>query len=137
MAERIYNIFLFFENDVCSAVGYKAHEYLESDAKSSEYLKAHVAEDLPGALRLKLAKPFTRSEYNARCRLGEGHYLYDELFAALDAGPAPLFVTTPIKNGEIFFNYSSGHGDLDINDISAKVGGKSNMVDWLGNPPGQ
>lgn len=88
-------------------------------------------EDLRVATKVKLAKPFARSEYNARCRLGEGPYLYDELFSMLNASSAPLSVVTPVKDGDVFFNYSSEHGNWDINDISTKLGAKGVMVDWL------
>jgi hypothetical protein len=131
MAESIYNVFIFFENDLCSTVGYTSHENSGNDAQGSEYLRARLAEDFSTAKKLKLTNHFTRSEYNARCRVGEGHHLYDELFAMLNAGPAPLCVATPVKNGEVFFNYSSEQGDLDMNDISAKLGAKGVMVDWL------
>lgn len=131
MAESIYNIFLYFENDLCSIVGYAVHEHSGNDTEGCEYLRARIAEDFSTAEKLELTKPFTRSEYNARCRLGKGHYLYDELFVTLDAGPEPLFVATPVKDGNLFFNYSSEHGDLDMNDISAKLGAKGVMVDWL------
>ena len=131
MAESIYNIFLFFEDDSCSTIGYTTHGHSGSDSEGCEYLRARVVEDLRDATKLALAKSFTRSEYNARCRLGEGHYLYDELFSMLNVGPAPLFVATPVKDGEVFFNYSSEHGDLDTNAISAKLGAEGVMVDWL------
>jgi hypothetical protein len=131
MAESIYNIFLFFDNDFCSTVGHTAHEHSGSDAEGCEYLRARLTEDLRVASKLELAKPFTRSEYHARCRIGEGHRLYDELFSMLNAGPAPLFVATPVKDGDVFFNYSSEHGILDMNDISTKLGAKGVMVDWL------
>jgi hypothetical protein len=131
MAENIYNLFLFFENDLCSTVGYTAQEHSGSDAEGCEYLKARLTEDLRVASKLELAKPFTRSEYHARCRLGEGHHLYDEVFSVLNAGPAPLSVVTPVKDGDVFFNYSSEHRPLDMDDISEKLGAKGVMVDWL------
>lgn len=131
MAEIIYNIFLFFEDDSCSTVGYTTHEHSGSDAEGCEYLRVRVVEDLRVATKVKLAKPFARSEYNARCRLGEGPYLYDELFSMLNASSAPLSVVTPVKDGDVFFNYSSEHGNWDINDISTKLGAKGVMVDWL------
>ncbi len=104
MAERIYNIFLFFENDICSTVGYRAHNHFGSDEGGVEFLRGRVSEDLPDAVRLELAKPFTRSEYNTKCRLGEGHHLYDELFVKVNAGVAPLFVVTLVKDGDVFIN---------------------------------
>jgi hypothetical protein len=132
MAECIYNIFLFFENDICSTVGYVAHDYSGSDADGIELLRARVSEDFPNATRLGLENPFTRFEYHAKCRLGEAHHLYDELFVIVGGGVSPLFVATPVKDGEVFFNYSSKHDEgLDINDIAAKLGAKGIMVDWL------
>ena len=131
MAERIYNIFLFFENDICSTVGYRAHDHSGSDEVGIEFLRGRVTEDLPDAVSLELSKPFTRSEHNAKCRLGEGHHLYDELFVKVGAGIEPLFVATPVKDGDAFFNYSSEHDNLEINEVSAKLGAKGVMDDWL------
>lgn len=132
MAECIYNIFILFDDDICSAVSYKAHGHVGNDEEGLKFLMARVPDDYSEAEQLDLAKPFTRSEYNAKCRLGEAHHLYDELFVKLGAGAAPLFVATPVKDGEVFFNYSSeGHEGLDMNDVSAKLGAKGVMDDWL------
>lgn len=132
MAEEIYNVFLFFDaKDVCSVAGYTAHVYEGSDQKGIDFLRARVDADLTIAQKVPLSKPFTRSEYNARCRLGEGYYLYDELFIHASAGAEPLFVSTLVLNGKTHFNYSSEHGDLDVNDVSEKLGEPGIMVDWL------
>jgi hypothetical protein len=131
MAECIYNIFLFFKNDTCSVIGYKIHAYSGSDEEGIEFLRGRVREDLKQAVMMDLIKPFTRAEYNAKCRLGEGHYLYDEVFTKIGACAAPLFVTTPVKDGELFFNYSAEHFALDTNDISVKLGASGVMIDWL------
>ncbi len=53
-------------------------------------------------------------------------------FAAAGANDAPLFVSTPVKDGVLFFNYSSTTGSaLDMTDVSAKLGAKEFMDDWL------
>jgi len=78
-----------------------------------------------------LPRPFTRSEYNARCRLGEGHHLFDRVFVRAGAGASPLFVSTPVLNGVAHFNYSSGHEPLNLSDASEKLGEPGLMVDWL------
>jgi hypothetical protein len=129
--EHIYNVFLFFQDDICSTIAYRAHDHSGSDKERIEFLRARLSDDLENAVRLNLTTPFTHSEYNARCRLGEGHWLYDEIFTAVGASASPLFVSTPVKNGEMFFNYSSEHGNLDMNDVAAKVGAKGAMDDWL------
>lgn len=131
MSERICNIFLFFKNDTCSSVGYKVHDHSGNDEEGIEFLRGRIREDLTDAVMMNLAKPFTRAEYNAKCRLGEGHYLYDVIFAEVGATAAPLFVSTPVRNGELFFNYSSDPFALDINDISANLGASGVMDDWL------
>jgi hypothetical protein len=131
VADRIYNIFLFFENDMCSTVGYRDHDHSGSDEDGIAFLRRRVTEDLPDTVRLELAKPFTRSEHNAKCRLGEGHHLYDELFVKVGAGIEPLFVATPVKDGVVFFNFSSEHDDLEMNGVSKNLGEKRVMDDWL------
>ncbi|WP_311266568.1 MULTISPECIES: hypothetical protein, partial [unclassified Xanthomonas] len=132
MSEQIYNVFLFFDaKDICSVAGYTAHVHEGSDQEGIDFLRARVDADLGKAQKVSLSKPFTRSEYNARCRFGEGHSLYDELFVQVGAGASPLFVSTPVLNGNAHFNYSSEHGDLDVNDVSEKLGEPGIMVDWL------
>jgi len=131
MVERIYNIFLVFENDNCSSIRYLVHDHSGSDEEGINFLKARVSVDLPESIELELKNPFTRSEYNAKCRLGCGHHLYDELFVKVCAGENPLFVTTPVKNGEVFFNYSAENGHLDVNEVAEKLGDAGKMDDWL------
>lgn len=129
--ERIYNIFLYFDDDICSTVGYKAHDHSGNDEEAIAYLKARLSGDLKGAVKIDLSKPFSRSEYNAKCRLGEGHHLYDEVFTSVGASIAPLFVSTPLKDGVLFFNYSSRGGDFDVSVAGAELGAKGFMDDWL------
>jgi len=129
--EHIYNIFLFFEDDICSSVGFQAHDYLGSDGESIAFLRARLSDDLRDAEKLTLTKAFSRSEYNARCRMGEGHHLFDDVFAKKGAGASPLFVSTPVRDGIVFFNYSSDHGRFDMNAIAASLGAKGEMDDWL------
>lgn len=129
--EPIYNVFLFFEGETCSTVGYTAHNHSGSDEEGVCFLTARLSDDLRQAVRLGLTKPFSRSEYNARCRVGDGHHLYDELFAAVGANEAPLFVSTPVTDGALIFNYRSPTGALDMTDVSAKLSAEGFMDDWL------
>jgi hypothetical protein len=132
MAEQIYNVFLFFDaNDVCSTVGYTAHTHRGTDEDGINFLRQRVNEDLSIAKMVSLSRHFTRAEHNARCRLGEGHYLYEELFVQAHSSASPLFVSTPVLNGVAHFNYSSEHEGIDVNDVSEKLGDPGVMVDWL------
>jgi hypothetical protein len=130
--ETIYNIFIFFENDKCSTIGYKSHDHRGSDEESLDFLKSQLSDDFEKSQKVSISKPFTRAEYNAKCRLGEGNHLYDEVFIAVDdTNPAPLFIATPVKDGELFFHYSSKHGEFDINAVWAALGEEGHMEDWL------
>lgn len=132
MTEQIYNVFLFFDaKDLCSVAGYATHLHEGSDQEGIDFLRQRVDADLALAQKVPLSRPFTRSEYNARCRIGEGHHLYDELFMQTGAGAAPLFVSTPVLDGKTHFNYSSDHRDLDVNEVSEKLEEPGIMVDWL------
>lgn len=130
MNELIYNIFILFEHDVCSEVAYRVHKYQGTDESGIEFLRSQVEIDFPLTKKFKLARPFTRQQFNARSRLGEGHHLLEDLFVQLGTGPAPLFGTTPVKDGSIFFNYSYS-GDLDVNHVAQALGERGYMDDWL------
>lgn len=132
MAEQIYNVFLFFDSDdTCSEVGYAAHTHSGTDQQGIAMLRERVEADLPNVEKITLATAFTRSEYNARCRLGDGHFLYDEVFVKNGAGQAPLFVATPVVDGHVHFNHFSEHDQLDVNDVAEKLGERGVMIDWL------
>lgn len=131
--EKIFNIFLYYVNDVCSEVGYVAHDLEGSDQQGLHLLQSSIKSDLACAKKIRLNKSFTRSQLNAKARLGEAHHLYDQLFVELNAGINPLFISTPVLNEELVFNYT--HGDpsvpLNIKDVSKKLGDLGMMDDWL------
>jgi hypothetical protein len=129
----MYNIFLYFEDSICSTVGYVAHALTGSDEQGCDYLKEHVSEDCAVAKKIKLKKSFSVADYYAKCRLGEGHHLYDDLFVLLGSIRNPLFVATPVKDGEIFYDYSSNEQRFDINYVLSNENGHSVMTDWLVN----
>lgn len=124
--EKIYNIFLYFEKEVCSTVGYKIHNHKGSEEEKILFLQSHFADDLKSVTNLELFRPFSLSEYNGYCRMGKGHYLYEELFGALKAPSSPLFLTTPVKDGQITIDGSSHHDKFDLNDFH-----QSKMPDWI------
>lgn len=130
MSENIYNIFLLFENDVCSELAYRVHQYGGAQRHAMEFLRIQVEKDFRLATKFKLTVPFTRQQFNARSRLGDSHHLIEEFFVQVDAGPAPLLCITPVKDGNVFFNYSYS-GELDANDVAQTLGERGYMDDWL------
>ncbi len=129
--EDIYNVFLFFKNEICSSVGYRVHPHSGSDEEGLAFLQQALSEDFERAIILELTKPFTLDEYHANARLGQGHALFDEMFVAMNASAAPLFISTPVVNGKISIDYSSEHSFIDINAANAKMGIEGIMDDWL------
>lgn len=132
MAEIIYNIFLVYENDICASIDYVTHEITLDDGEAVAFLLSRVESDYGIAKKFRLGKPFTQSEYNSKCRLAAGHHLFDDFFVFACAGAKPLFVSTPVLDGQPFFNYRHKHDEpLYINAVSRKLGERGEMIDWL------
>lgn len=130
MSETIYNIFLPFTDERCSHALYVAHETDLEDDAAVAFLQARVNEDLRQAIHVPLRASFTRQEYYARIRLGEGGHLYDEAFRLTGAGPSPLFVTTIVFEGQTRINATARHGDPDIYLTPGQIG-DARMDDWI------
>ncbi|NOW44355.1 hypothetical protein FHW96_000482 [Novosphingobium sp. SG751A] len=130
MKEVIYNIFLMWEDDVCSEIRYATHEVEMDDDAAVKFLQSRVQADLHASKKLKLGTSFTLDEYNARMRLGQGHWLYEPLFIALGAGEQPLHVATQVVNNIPQVRFSSAIGDPDIYLREDMTDGVS-MTDWL------
>lgn len=130
MSEKIYNIFLPFVDGRCNRALYVAHDVGLNDQDAILYLQARVEEDLVKAKSVLLAKSFTRSEYCAHIRLGEGVHLYDEVFVLAGAGEAPLCVTTLVVDGRIMVNGTGQHGDPNVYLTPDQIG-DAQMDDWL------
>lgn len=129
--ERIYNIFLHFEHEVCSQVSYAIHENNDDDDTALQHLLRNVNADFATATILRLDKPFTRAEFTANQRLMQGHFLVEQLFREIGAGPSPLFVLTPLVDGAPYFNHSMRIEPLDMNELAEKSGARGTMPDWL------
>lgn len=129
--EEIYNIYLIYDDDLCSSIAVKSHRVEGSDEEKVAHLIERVESDFKGVEPIMLSKPFTREEHNARCRLGDEIGLLEEVFIKLKAAQEPLFVSTPVKEGKPFFNYSSRHGDFDVHAAAKSTGLGGSMDDWL------
>ncbi len=130
MKEAIYNIFLMWEDNVCSTIRYATHEVEMDDETAVKFLQRRVQADLHASKKFELDTSFTVDEYNARVRLGQGHWLYDPVFIALKAGEQPLHVATQVVNNIPQVRFSSTFGDPDIylrEDITDGI----IMSDWL------
>lgn len=130
MRETIYNIFLPFADERCDHALYVTHESELDDEAALRFLQAHVDEDLARAVKVPLDVGFTRQEYYARIRLGEGGHLYDEVFRLTGAGPSPLSVTTIVVDGRPVINSAGHHDDPNIYLNPVQIG-DAHMDDWI------
>lgn len=130
--ERIYNIFLHFENEICSKLGYVIHETALDDQPAVRFLQENVHRDCKNAQIYRLKSSFSEAEYYAKARLAESHHLYDDFFEHIGATATPLFVSTPAVNGEPIFNHASEHNrPLNMQDVKRSLGEEGEMTDWL------
>lgn len=129
--EPIYNIFLYFEGDTCSEVGYVLHAFAGTDEQAGSFLQANLDHDLDTATRLRLPAPFSHGRLLAGHRTGTAHHLFDAVFETTGAGASPMMLVTEVANGSPRFNYQSGAGPLDMHDVDEKLGAFGVMDDWL------
>jgi hypothetical protein len=131
MSETIFNIFLpFDEGDRCNQALYVGHDTTLDDEAAFRFLKDRVEVDLAKAIPVPLAKPFMRATYYSRCRIDEGHHLYDEVFQAAGARAEPLFVTTLVVDGKVKIDMSRHKDDPNFY-LSPEAIGDAHMDDWL------
>lgn len=130
MTETIYNLFLMYQEGVCSQVRYVTHETDARDEEALEFLLARVAVDFNNSKVINLTKPFDKAEHDARSRLGHGQVLWDEVYQILGADEQPLSVVTPVVNGMLQVEFRAQLGDPNIylrEDMTHGV----QMDDWI------
>lgn len=130
--ETIYNFYLYFDpNDRCERVGYVAYELTGDDEEGKRILRRHLRGDLQRATKVKLSKPFTRHEFNARCRLGNERELFSDAIAHAGAAEGTLAQSTPVVNRQVKYDHTAMSGQLDVEDAANAAGEHGQMVDWF------
>jgi hypothetical protein len=130
MTETVYNLFLIYRDGVCVEVRYVAHDVDLSDQEALDFLLSRVAVDLNNSTAVRLTKPFTKDEHDARTRLGHGQFLWEEVYVHLEAGEQPLSVITPVVNGILQVKFKSQLGDPNIY-LRADMTPGVHMDDWI------
>jgi len=132
MSEWIYNIFLLYEGETCSKLGYVIHSTELDDAAAVKFLQGRVEDDLKTATEFPLRARFTADQYIAWCRLGRGHHLFEDLFKHVGANDNPLFVSTPVAGGRPIHQLEHEHDiPLNMSDVRSALGEDGQMIDWL------
>lgn len=97
--ERIFNIFLYFDNGLAREYGVCHHRVGGNDADKTAFLISHVAVNHQFARRFKLERYFTPKEWLAANRLGDTLYYFEEAFLRLNAPATPVYCITAIVDG--------------------------------------
>lgn len=97
--ERVFNVFVFFENDTATEYGVRHHSRDGSEAEKLAFLGDAVASDFPKARRFPLRRAFTTGQWFAQQRQGVDLGLFEGAFALYHAPRAPLLCLTAIVDG--------------------------------------
>ncbi|WP_295191655.1 hypothetical protein [uncultured Brevundimonas sp.] len=127
--ERIFNVFLYFDDGVAREYGVRHHRVRGDDTTKMAALAQAVATDHGIAQRFVLPRTFTPGEWASQQRLGVNLGLFEEGIDHYRASPEPLYCLTSIVDGvpraEIRSGLGPHQGDM------AGEGMPGTMPDWL------
>lgn len=119
MKENIYNCYYFVEGNVITHLGVKESIVSGTDKEKLQYLKSNIRSDLEVIDKYPVPKSIcnekeqlTVDHYSAMIRVGRSNELFEEVFQILSASQMPLFVSTPVVDGELTYDIQAGHGAL-------------------------
>jgi hypothetical protein len=101
--ESIFNLFVYVEPELITDVALVEHVRAGTEEEKVEFLRAHLLHDIENAKRCAIPYKLSHAEYGAMMRLGTHLELFEQLFKATGAPYNPLFILTPINNGQPVF----------------------------------
>lgn len=131
MLENIYNLFMFYADDVCYEIGAVNHKLVGNDDKKIKHLKDNVNSDLKKCKRITLSVPITKDEENASHRLNKRSKAVLESFRKFGISEDALIVITPVVNNEVRFDCSLKYGLNFLEELRTQMGIEGNQIDWL------
>ena len=131
MLENIYNLFMFYTDNICYEVGCVRHQLIGTDDKKIKYLKDNVDIDFKKCSRYKLSSPITKEQENASHRLNKRSKAVLEIFKKFGIPDHALVIITPILNNEVFFDCSVEYGKNILEEVKTQMNIKGRQIDWL------
>jgi hypothetical protein len=115
MSERIFNLFVFVDNDIIRDLGVSVHEIEGSDSEKIAFLQDRVNIDHEKAIRVSVPSRYLINnsitnetivalkydKFRMLSRMNLRMELFEEIFQSFNASVTPLFCVTPIINGQI------------------------------------
>jgi hypothetical protein len=128
-SERVFNVFIFFENGIATEYGIRHHRIEGSDLEKSIFLQDVVKSDLESARRFPLRRSLTHGHWVAQQRKGIDLGLFEEAFALYYAPRKPVMCVTAIVDGVPRIDLQT-----NLDPYSGEKAGKDlpgEMQDWL------
>jgi hypothetical protein len=111
--EKIFNLFLFVEEEIIVGLGARCHQGEGSDQEKVAFLQRQVKHDLTGAERFPIPERYhlvfpdgrthtgiQYQSYQQLARLQRHLDLFEEVFAHFGASDNPLICITPVVDGK-------------------------------------
>jgi len=132
LKEPAYNLFLYVDKSLISALGVAVHELDGTDPEKLMTLQKRVGQDYRVAKRYKLARRFEWGEYEVLMRLGRELEIFEEVFRDCKAPLNPLVAITPIVDGAPKILAITPLGPMNIEDFrGTPLEEPGTMVDYL------
>lgn len=127
--ERIFNIFIFFDEKIAIEYGMRHHRKGGSDEEKLVFLQSAVESDFPSACRFSLLRPLTPENWRAKQRQGVDFGLFEEGFKLYRATKSPVMCVTAIVDGVPKVDISGTLEPLRGSAVGTDLPGE--MQDWL------
>jgi hypothetical protein len=128
-SERIFNIFIFFDDGTASEFGMRHCRHDGSDAEKMAFLQSIVFEEYSKARRFLLRRTFTSAQWLSQQRLGMDLGLFEEGFSHFNAPKAPIVCLTAIVDGLPQIDLSTDLSPFWGEKIGKELPG--DIEDWL------
>lgn len=112
--EKIYNLFVIFQNNILYSIGYVLHEVSGNDTDKINFLHSNLFIDFKNMNICKLPTSYTiidqngnkingisLESYNSMLHNGTSSVIFEDIFKKTNAPATPLNITTPVVDGNI------------------------------------
>lgn len=128
--ERIFNLFIYFNDGTATKAGVRFHKVWGTDEEKMLFLQTHVPVDHPKAKLFELSRSFTPEQWQSQLRLGGALGHFEAVLKEMRAPLKPIFGLTAIVNGVPEIDQVIGPGPFrgeDVTDFKRE----GSMVDYL------
>ena len=129
-AERVFNIFIYFNEGIAIEYGMRHHRVGGTDSDKVTFLLAHIEQDHSIARRFRLSRTFRPEEWLAAFRHGGVLGYFEEAFRLFRAPAAPVSCVTSIVDGTIMVDRQIGTEPFRGDMVTAQEG-RGTVPDYL------